>query len=57
MELEGGNTAMSDVLGPRLTKLANQLPFLIFNPAQEQRLLGLIAELEKLFKEAQVSGS
>lgn len=46
---------MIDVLGPRLSKLANQLPFLTFNQEQEQRLLQLIVELEKLFKEVQGS--
>lgn len=44
---------MIDVIGPRLTKLGNQYGFLNFNPGEEQQILELLIQLERVFKEAE----
>ena len=44
---------MIDIIGPRFNKLSNQFPFLSFTPEQEQRVLELLAELERIFKQAE----
>lgn len=44
---------MQDIIGPRFNKLGNQFPFLQFTPEEEQRVLTLLAELERIFKTAE----
>ena len=44
---------MIDIIGPRLSKLGMQFPFLQFTPDQESKIIELIGKLEQVFKEAE----
>ncbi|HXZ32597.1 MAG TPA: hypothetical protein VEH30_09980 [Terriglobales bacterium] len=44
---------MYDIIGPRLSKLGNQFPFLNFTPEQQQQILELLAQMEVIFKQAE----
>jgi len=48
-----GNHFMYDIIGPRLSKLGNQFPFLNFTPEQQQQILELLAQMEVIFKQAE----